>query len=290
MAEKTIAVAVSDISVKPPISPKPIQERKISNPLPLFERERKFELQEQLINRLLAESEKKDIMLAQMEARLRKVEGEQVIVQSILCIKDTVASLLSKRITQLEQYSRRYSVIVKGIPIDQNERFGGLREKVAKLVDESQAEISFDDVDKFHRNGPRIDGKQDVIVRFKSHSAKEEFFFKRKSIPEAARVKIQPSLTPAAKKLLGAANEEINFFKRGDLENSPDFALPDVHGNLLLKFSKPTTDGLFVRFDSLNQMHSLIQKYNSRREADEVFEEMMFANGEEEDGDVEVVV
>ena len=38
-----------------------------------------------------------------------------------------------------------------------------------------------EDVDKLHRVGPPKQGKQDIIVRFKSHTAKENFF-KRKKI------------------------------------------------------------------------------------------------------------
>lgn len=216
MAEKSV---ITDMNNKPAISPKPIslqQERKRPNPIPQLQQQldlqnQQLEMQDRLVRRLVAEVEKKDDILAKMEVRLRKLEGEQIKFESLLFVKDNVSKLLSQRINQLEQYSRRYSVIVKGIPFERNERFGGLKENVKKLVEHSESDTTFDDVDKFHRNGPKIDGEQEVIIRFKSHSAKEDFYKKRKSVQEAApgRVRIQPSLSSETKRLLNVANEEI---------------------------------------------------------------------------------
>jgi hypothetical protein len=112
-------------------------------------------------------------------------------------------------------------------------------------------------VDKFHRNGP-IDGKnQEIIVRFKSHAAKEIFYKERKNID--TRIKIRPSLAPGRKRLL---NESVNFvndvYSNSNMENPPDFVYADVHGNLKLKMTKKTKKGLFFNFNSLEQLRFLI--------------------------------
>ena len=58
------------------------------------------------------------------------------------------------------------------------------------------------DVDKFHRDGQQSGEKQDVIVRFLSHSAKEVFYDKRKQIVgDNEHLKIRPNLTDGTKQL-----------------------------------------------------------------------------------------
>lgn len=253
-----------------PLTPKPVQAK--NNSINVLNE--KIESQGNLIQRLLAEAEEKDKVLLKMEQRLRRLEGEQMKTESLLVVKDIVANLLGDRISQLEQYTRRYSLIVRGVPYENREKFSSLKETVNKIVENCNSETTVDDIDKFHRNGPREGGNQDIIIRFKSHSAKEAVYKNRKSIQEPARIKIQPSLSSERKKVLNSANDAINFIKKNGGANCPDFALPDVHGNLLVKFSKPTTAGLFLRFDSLQQLLLLIQKHN-RGDAESSYEELM---------------
>ena len=81
---------------------------------------------------------------------------------------------------RLQQYTRRYSVVVSGIEKKRGEKFEDLKKEIEGLVEKVQSSTTMEDVDKFHRNGPNRDGEQEVIVRFKSHSAKEAFYRKRK--------------------------------------------------------------------------------------------------------------
>ena len=140
------------------------------------------------------------------------------------------------------------------------------------------------DVDKYHRNGPKEDDQQEIIIRFKTHSAKEDFYEKRKTIPASARLKVQPSLSPGTKKLLGTASDFVNGLKAHDevdeegerkIPNCPDFVFADVHGNLLLKFCKREKDGMFFRFNSMEQLAMIVQKYNAVKETDEEYEKLM---------------
>ena len=92
-----------------------------------------------------------------------------------MSVKDRVHEELKIQLNNLQQYSRRYSVIVKGIEKEYHESKDSLRTKVHKIVEEVASATKVEDIDKFHRNGPTIDQEQDTIIRFKSHSAKEIF-------------------------------------------------------------------------------------------------------------------
>ena len=68
------------------------------------------------------------------------------------------------------------------------------------------------DVDKFHRNGRTFnEGKdQELLIRFKTHSAKEAFYRGRKTLPPARRgIKIRPSLSRKQQKLLKEAESLV---------------------------------------------------------------------------------
>ena len=173
---------------------------------------------------------------------------------------------MSNRITELEQYTRRYSVIIKGIERkEKKESLDSLKNEVKRILEKCDSATSFEDVDKFHRNAPRSGNDQDVIIRFKSHSAKEEFFEKRKTI-NLNGVKVQPSLSGERKKLLAQASDLVKEYNEGPanaLKNPPEFAYANMHGNLLVKFKHKTDDGLFIRFNTLEELREVLQRYNS---------------------------
>ncbi len=291
---------VIDDEKKPPISPKPVNTnvtaRKNSDAWKtnfyqlLSER---LEEQEALIQKFIADAVIKDAKILSLEKRLLKVEADQVKTDSLMYIKDNVTDLLSKRINQLEQYTRRYSVVVKGIPYERNEKYDSLKEQITKIIEQANCETSIDDVDKFHRNGPRDGTSQDVIIRFKSHSAKEDLYNKRKTI-KLERIKIQPSLSPETKRLLGAANDLVGTYTgkhdtsdaRVSYKNCPDFVFSDIHGNLLVKMSQRTENGMFFRFDSLVNLQTIIQN-NNRCESDEILDRIMTEEGDDDDEEEE---
>ena len=101
---------------------------------------------------------------------------------------------------------------------------------------------------------------------------KESFYKSRKNLANK-KLKIQPSLSPERKKLLEQARGDLEAY-HGDEEsyaNPPHFILPDQHGNLLLKFQHKTKDGLFLRFNTLQELHGLIIKHNPYPAADAAY-------------------
>ena len=202
--------------------------------------------------------------LLAMSNRIGRLETAKIYTDSILLIKDKVHELLSKRINHLEQYTRRYSVIVKGIEWRANEvRDGKLQEDVEGLIDQCESSTTMADVDKYHRNGPRKENKQDLIIRFKSHSAKENFYKARKTIQRRG-VKVQPSLSSETKELLEEARETILHYGEDYMQNPPAFVMADVHGNLWVKFTAETKDDrLFYKFDSIEKLRGIIEFHNT---------------------------
>ena len=124
------------------------------------------------------------------------------------------------------------------------------------------------------------ENKQDLIIRFKSHYAKEQFYNNRKNIAPNKKVKIQASLSPERKKLLDAAREQVSAYEDPTSEeadqnqNLPHFVLADVHGNLLVKMKKRTPRGLFHKFNSLLELHGIINKFNTS-DANKAYDENM---------------
>ena len=130
------------------------------------------------------------------------------------CVRDHIVEGLKGEIQRLQQYTGRYYVAVSGIEKKREEKPEELREIVLKLVSEVKSNTGEHDIDKFQRNG-RVhdDKKQDIIIRFKSHAAKEAFYKARKSLPPTRNnTKIRPSLSPNQKTLLHEAQSVIEEF------------------------------------------------------------------------------
>ena len=250
----------------------------------------KVSKQDSLIESLLADRKKDAEIIYNLQRRIVKLEYEQLHLQSVLFIKDRVTELLRSRVSNNEQYQRRPSLIIKGIDVKPNEN---LRDEVQSLIDESQSTTTYDDVDKYHRNGKREGSSQDIIIRFKWHSAKEDFFKHRKSIPrvKSGTIQIQPHLNSERKKLLAQSKETLKWYLTSQMEypNPPEFVLPDVHGNLMVKMKKQTKNGLFVHFNSISELNKIISINNGldHRDAsiyhDEQMAEYNECNKEEEE-------
>lgn len=232
--------------------------------------EAKVKIHGDQLSSLVTELSKRDKIIdstfQSLEKRICRLEGELQLANSKMFVMDRVSNELRNQLVDAQQYSRRYSCILAGIDKPYNESPQSLKAEVSKVICAANSPVTLADVDKFHRNGPIDGNKQEIIVRFKSHAAKESFYKERKTIETTA--KIRPSLAPERKRLL---NESINFIKEvyadSNMENPPDFVYADVHGNLKLKMSKKTKKGFFFNFNSIEQLRFLInvnQEYLDR--------------------------
>ena len=160
----------SNSDVKPPISPKPTLVKPIK--LTMAQLQEKVDNLEIRLSQLIEDSNEKDCRIKKMEDRIQQLEADELKNASYLAVQRRVSSLLSSRVSQLEQYTRRYSVVVSGIDRKVGEDKDSLRAEVDSLLQEAGSTTKISDVDKLHRNGPRKGAPQDIIVRFKTHEAK----------------------------------------------------------------------------------------------------------------------
>ena len=194
--------------------------------------------------------------------RVRKNERSLEINESVSIVKDRVICELKEQLNRQEQFMRRPCVSISGIPKKHNESFQDLKGKIESLLAKTNGDVTVADVDKFHRDGQQFGDRQDVIVRFLSHSAKEVFYDKRKAIAgDNEQLKIRPNLTDGTKQLLKDANDFIRtttYESYGTLSNPPQFALPDVHGNLMVLMKKPSRFGRFIKFRNMESFRARI--------------------------------
>ena len=179
----------------------------------------------------------RDTMFTRINQRLDLLEKETMQTRTMLHVKDVVIDRLRSEVTKLQQYTRRYSVVISGIEKkEKNESLDYLKAEIEKVVKDVDSGITMEDVDKFHRNGPYKDGNQEVIVRFKAHSNKEAFYRGRKTMKNKA-IKIRPSLTDNNKKLLNEAREYLDTFynESSELSNPPHLVMANIHGQIQLK-------------------------------------------------------
>ena len=249
----------SSSAEKPPMSPKPTLIKPVKlNTAQLQEKLEKLELQ---VTQLLDESRQKDERISKMEERITQLEADELKNASYLSVQRNVSTLLSNRVSQLEQYTRRYSVIVSGVERKNGENRESLRAEIGSILQEAGSPTTITDVDKLHRNGPRRGSQQDIIVRFKSHEAKEEFYKRRKNIKREIWVK--PSLSNSNYTLLKDAKEMVKSFQNcsTDYENPPEFVFANVHGDLQVKLKKETSDGtMFYQFNSMQKLYEILNK------------------------------
>ena len=206
-------------------------------------------------------------MIIERDGRMDKLHGKVNMIESLLHIKDCVIEGLKNEIQRLQQYTRRYSVNISGIPKPRNEEEGDLQKIVEELITEVNSTTTVADIDKLHRNGRVHGDKQDVIVRFKSHSAKEAFYKARKQLDRNRRIKIQPSLSLAQKELLDDARDYLASMDNVFLDNPPEFVFANVHGDIQVKMKEKCKDGLFVTFNHIDHLTRIISRANMREDS-----------------------
>lgn len=223
----------------------------------------------------LAEQQQINILYAETISKLAKrvdcLEGELMLVNSRLCVRDHIVDGLRGEIHRLQQYTRRYSVSIAGIEKSREETPDELREKVLKVLNEVDSSTNEADIDKLHRNGPVFEGtRQEIILRFKSHSAKEAFYRGRKTLPPASRaVKIKPSLSPQQKRLLREAEALIEDYSlREEMVNPPEYVFANIHGEIQVKLKDKYRHGDRVTFHTIQQLTTILYQAQTVKETD----------------------
>ena len=218
--------------------------------------------------------------IEELEERISCLEGDLIQTKAHLSVRDSVIEALRGEVQRLQQYTRRYSVTVVGIDKGRNENHENpevLHEKVRQLITDVNSTTTEQDVDKFHRNGPLTNGKdQEIIIRFKSHSAKEAFYKARKNLlPSRKDVKIRPSLSMSQLNLLRDAQsvlEDLSLDK--EIVNPVEFVFANIHGLIQAKLKRKFRGSPFVSFNSIPDFVRKVQEAQVLRDADSAYEEV----------------
>ena len=184
-----------------------------------------------------------------------------------------------ERRSQSPSAIRRYTVSVTGIPKQREEKDNPdiLREKVHKLISEVKSTTKEVDIDKFHRNGRVTDGnEQEILIRFKSHAAKESFYRARKNLPPSMKqVKIRPSLSRHQSDLLRDAKavvEQYNYSMDEVMVNPVEFVLANIHGDIQVKMKNKVRGSQFISFNSVQDLCLKLQQAQVVEQTDTAFD------------------
>jgi hypothetical protein len=200
----------------------------------------------------------KDEEIASLRQQLQAMQVRLEAVESQVAITSKVNTILSKEVDRLEQYGRRNSVVIRGIPPKEDETNGELKQCVKDIVavDLGLKEQFKVDFDKTHRIGPVLTtpkGKrQDVIVRFKSHSSRYDVYRKRKELKNKS-IRITPSLTKTRRKLLSMARSEY------EEHEDVNFVYVNEHGDTKVRFNEKFKGKFVYDFSSMDELRELME-------------------------------
>ena len=198
-------------------------------------------------------SSSNDDEIALLKERLKKVENQvtsmkdenKLLVAQIRVLEDQVAvamntsDRLKLEVDRLDQYQRRYNVVLKNVALPKKPTQEGDEKFVNNLfVKEPKLPGAYEEVDKLHRLGSvrtNDGGKktQDIIVRFKTHEARYKVYDERK---KSKSTKIRPNLTRRRGQLLHQASKLVE-----DVDQV-HFVFANDHGDLKLRLKNKTAD------------------------------------------------
>ena len=164
------------------------------------------------INLLRDEMEALKNELNSVKNTVKDLELTVIKLKSDVAVSQQVTSLLKKEVDRQQQYTRRSCLLFKNIPTHDNETIEEVEEKVRQEIsqcfsDGNLTNTVVHDLDKAHRVGPKDGVKQDIIVRFKSHS-KRTLLYKNRN--KNKNIKIRPSITKHRSTILYDAQQMID--------------------------------------------------------------------------------
>ena len=199
----------------------------------------------------------KDEIIASLRQEMKEMQERLEAVEAMVAVTAKVNTELAKEVDRLEQYGRRHSIVIRGIPPKEEESNDQLKESVKKAIGELGLKEEFNrDFDKTHRIGPVLTtqhGKrQDVIVRFKSHATRYNVYRKRKEL-KTKTLRITPSLTKSRRKLLSTARAEF------ESHEDVNFIFVNEHGDTKVRFHEKFKGKYVYDFSSIEELRKLME-------------------------------
>ena len=118
-------------------------------------------------------------------------------------------AILTRESEKQEQYSRRYNLAIDGIEYHDGEN---TNKKVMDVFRAIGAQVTYQDIDRSHRNGSwRGTKPQPILVKFTRHDAKDEVYFKKDALRKLSGFRyvfINENLTTTRSKIFREVRRE----------------------------------------------------------------------------------
>lgn len=178
---------------------------------------------EDLVRQLNEQAKRIGALEGHVQNQANRIEQLELQVQAKnvqLADAANLQSAQSERIDDIEQYTRRYSVRVNGLPAPKL----GEKEDISKIVqdccEEMGIEMQMNEIDRMHRVGPVVTDQtskkksQSVIIKFRHWGARCDFYRKRPKFEAGRRspFKVALDLTRRRYSLLNSAIEKVKSY------------------------------------------------------------------------------
>lgn len=223
-----------------------------------------------------SQQQQKDIIIAEQREEIECLKKEMVylkktvniikhemnLINSKLEISSHVNDVLKSQLDELQQYSRRYSVLLDNVPARSNETTQEVENEVKNILinkfncEEGSLSTEFD---KAHRIGAKhSDNTQTIIIRFKSHSYRSNLYVERKNYQNrnGNRYKLRVSLTNSRRKLLSEVERKI--------ENNEfvEFAYASVNGAIRIRTKEKFKNRNVFDIRTTEEIDQLLLRFN----------------------------
>ena len=182
---------------------------------------------QQQTNDLLEEQRKEiDVLKSQVQALNNSVTSLKYdlrIVNTRLDVSSHVNSVLQKQVVDLQQYSRRSTILLENVPTKRNESTEDVETEVKTILIKNykvDATCLKNEFDKAHRIGKiKEDNNQTIIIRFKSHSFRPKLYVDRKNHQSQRNnnYKLRVDLTSSRRKLLAEVQDKVKDNKKSSV-------------------------------------------------------------------------
>ena len=193
----------------------------------------------------------KDKIIKEQSDKIERIDSDLNVARNAL-------NIALQHCDDVEQYTRKYSVRIYGLPVEKNEN---LLEKVKNCYDEVNISFNKDNIDRVHRIGREkfVAAKdvyvQPVILKFRYWNARYKFYraipkLTSKKKPGGHKFSVGLDLTKRRLDLLRKARERID----NENINGISFAFVDINCALGIRFD----DGSIKFFNDDKSLQELL--------------------------------
>ena len=210
-----------------------------------------------------------------------KLQAMEIQHKEAIAIRDKKITTLQTRNTVLEtrlneckikiddneQYSRRHTVRIEGLPKKYKESNDDLFDAVYSEINKLGLDIEANDIDRIHRSGvPYNDERgrkqQTTLVKFTSWYYQDQLFEARKR----SKFFVKPDLTKRREKLFEYARGKIK--NDADVSTTVNYVYVDCNCNLMAS----TSNGRFFKFNTETEFDMIpLHVHNSSRESETAY-------------------